>query len=90
MKIWCFFTETWLHLIMLKGDMEIHFLDRTVDHPITVRKLIPSTSPVWRTEATCNGKGHQCSIFEAANRILVLCENNVSLLLGGFKQNISL
>lgn len=29
---------------MLKGDMEIHFLDRTVDHPITVRKLIPSTS----------------------------------------------
>lgn len=42
MKIWYFFTETCLHLIMLKGDMEIHFLDRTVDHPITVRKLIPS------------------------------------------------
>lgn len=45
-----FFTETWLHLIMLKGDTEIHFLDRTVDHPITVRKLIPSTSQCrkWR------------------------------------------
>lgn len=48
---------------MLKGDMEIHFLDRTVDHPITVRKLIPSTSPVWKTEATRNGKRHKCSTF---------------------------
>lgn len=45
MKSGVFFpTETWPHLIMLKGDIEIHFLDRTVDHPITVRKLIPSTS----------------------------------------------
>lgn len=48
---------------MLKGDMEIHFLDRTVDHPITVRKLIPSTSPVWKTEAGCSGKGQKCSTF---------------------------
>lgn len=63
MKIWYFFTETCLHLIMLKGDMEIHFLDRTVDHPITVRKLIPSTGPVWKTEAACSGKGHKCSTF---------------------------
>lgn len=51
-KIWYFLTLMCLHLIMLKGDIEIHFLDRTVDHPITVRKLITSNSPVWKTEAT--------------------------------------
>lgn len=73
------FTETWIHLIMLKGDMEINFPDRVVDHPITVGKLIPSTSPVQKTEAPCDGERHKCPILEAANRIHVLCKNDVSL-----------
>lgn len=52
MKIWYFLPATCLHLIMLKADTEIHFPDRTVDHPITGRKLITPNSSVWKTEAT--------------------------------------
>lgn len=33
---------------MLKTDIEIHFPDRTVDHPITAGKLIPLTGSVWK------------------------------------------
>lgn len=75
MKFWYFFTETCLHLIMLKGDMEIHFLDRTVDHPITVGKLMPSTSPVWKTEAPRNEKDINALHFKLPREYL-FCVGN--------------
>ena len=74
---------------MLKGDVEIHFLDRTVDHPITAGKLMPSTSPVWPAGAARPRKAHKRSSLRHTPNARSVWKQ-VSSLLGYFKQNMSL